>query len=129
MGFFRENRRATLSNITIKINNIELVTVSSRTVSRRLFESGYKHRTVTKKITIGPRNCEKRLHNYRTKLHWNVEENWSRVIFSDETKLWLYGNWQNCEMLCYVFRVYCVLRCQYLDSSWWKSEKYINTLD
>lgn len=83
----RENRRATLSDITTKVNNTGLLTLSSRTVRRRLFESGFKRRPVTKKITIGPRNREKRLRYCRTKLHWNVQENWSRIIFSDETKI------------------------------------------
>lgn len=69
------------------MNNTGLFNMFSRTVRRRLFESGYKRKPVTKKITIVPGNREKRLRYCRTKLHWNVNNDWARVIFSDETKI------------------------------------------
>jgi hypothetical protein len=62
--------------------------VSSRTVCRRLFREGYKHRVVSKKITISQVN---RFGFCRRKLHWTVDQ-WSHIIFSDETKIILGQN-------------------------------------
>lgn len=83
----RGNRRQTLEDLTSKFNNSAVVKVSSRTVRRRLFESEYKRHVVSKTISIRKVNRSRRMGFCRQKLHWNVQNNWSRVIFSDETKI------------------------------------------
>jgi len=42
---------------------------------------------VRKKITIGTRNQAKRRSFCREKLQWTVDNNWSHIIVSDETKI------------------------------------------
>lgn len=66
--------------------------ISERTVRRRLCEDGYRRRVVSKRITISHVNREQRKRFFRQKLTWTVRENWSRVIFSDETKIMLGNN-------------------------------------
>ena len=85
----RENRRHTLEDLTNKFNNTSVDNLSSRTVRRRLFESGYKRRVISKKITIRKENRARRCSFCRQKLTWTstVCNNWYKVIFSDETKV------------------------------------------
>ena len=40
-----------------------------------------------KKITIGPFNRERRLRFCRSKVNWSVENDWAKIIFSDEKKV------------------------------------------
>lgn len=61
--------------------------VSNRTVRRRLKEQCYQRCSVSKKITISKNNRQSRVSWCRSKLAWTVEENWSKVIFSDEMKV------------------------------------------
>lgn len=82
----RKNRRQTLEDLTTKFNNNSVENISSRTV-RRLFENKYKKHVVSKKITIRRENRFRRIDFCRQKLCWTVENNWSKVIFSDETKV------------------------------------------
>jgi transposase len=83
----RENRRQTLEDLRNKFNNTSVDNLSSRTVRRRLFESGYKRRVISKKITIRKENRACRCSFCCQKLTWTVRNNWCRVIFSDETKV------------------------------------------
>ena len=83
----KDNRRGSLVDVTTAYNNKGINNLSSRTVRRRLFEFGYKRRVISKVITIGPVNRQRRLTYSRLKLHWTVPNQWSKVIFSDETKV------------------------------------------
>jgi hypothetical protein len=83
----RGNRRQTLENLTNKFDNTSVDNLSFRTVRRRLFESGYKRRVISKKITIRKENRACRCSFCRQKLTWTVRNNWCKVIFSDETKV------------------------------------------
>jgi hypothetical protein len=56
----REKRRQTLEDLTNKFNNTSVDNLSSRTVRRRLFESGYNGRVISKKITIRKENRARR---------------------------------------------------------------------
>jgi hypothetical protein len=94
----KTNRRQTLKDVTARFNQRTSCNVSSRTVCRRLFWEGYKRRVVSKKITISQINCQRRVGFCRRKLHWRVDQ-WSHIIFSDETKIIL---GQNCKI--YVWR-------------------------
>ena len=83
----RGNRRKTLEDLTNKFDNTSVDNLSSGTVRRRLFESGYKRRVISKKITIRKENRARRCSFCRQKLTWTVRNNWCKVIFSDETKV------------------------------------------
>jgi transposase len=82
----KRNRRQTLKDLTARFNNRTGCNVSERTVRRRLCFDGYKRRMICKKITISRVNRDRRMGFCRQKLHWNVQNNWSSIIFSDETK-------------------------------------------
>ena len=74
--------------------------MSERTVRSLLSSDGYRRCAVSKRITISRVNKERRKRFCRQKLTWTVRENWSRVIFSDETKIMLGNNnkihvWRN----------------------------------
>ena len=66
--------------------------MSERTVRRRLCFGGYKRRMMWKKITISRVNRDRRMGFCRQKLHWNVQNNWSSIIFSDKTEIMLGRN-------------------------------------
>jgi len=83
----KHNWRPTLAELTLEFNTASGSSLSSRTVKRRLFAEGYKRKAMSKKITIGARNQAKRRSFCREKLHWTVDNNWSHIIFSDETKI------------------------------------------
>jgi hypothetical protein len=59
--------------------------VSKRTVQRSLYQEGYIRRVVKKKVRIREVNRKKRVKWAREKLHWRIEGQWDRVIFSDES--------------------------------------------
>lgn len=73
-----------LSDLTSVFNDSVPEQVSSRTVRRRLKEQCYQRCSVSKKITISKNNRQSRVSWSRSKLAWTVEENWSKVIFSDK---------------------------------------------
>jgi len=83
----RSNRQSTLKNVTAKFNNKAIFNYLIRSIRRRLFDSGFKRWPVSKKITIGPFNWERRLQFCRSKVNWCVENDWAKIIFSDETKV------------------------------------------
>ena len=87
----KTNRRQTLKDVTARFNQRTGCIVSSRTVCRRLFREGYTRRVVSKKITISQVNCQRWVGFCRRKLHWTVDQ-WSHIIFSDETKIILGQN-------------------------------------
>jgi hypothetical protein len=61
--------------------------VSKRTVQRSLYQEGYNRRVVKKKVRIREVNRKKRVKWARGKLHWRIEGQWDRVIFSDESQV------------------------------------------
>jgi hypothetical protein len=75
-----------------RFNNRTGCNVSERTVRRRLCFVGYKRRMICKKITISRVNRDRRMGFCRQKLHWNVQNNWSSIIFSDKTEIMLGRN-------------------------------------
>jgi hypothetical protein len=102
----RENRRQTLEDLTNKFSNTSVDNLSSRTVRRRLFESGYKRRVISKKISVRKENRAHRCSFCRQKLTWTVRNNWCKVIFSDETKVMIGADkkiyvWRRCNERVY----------------------------
>jgi hypothetical protein len=51
----------------------------------------YKIRVISKKITIRKENRARRCSFCRQKLTWTVRNNWCKVIFSDETRTFMFG--------------------------------------
>ena len=57
-----------------------------KTIKRRLKENGY-YRGVYKKKVITNANRKKRMSWCREKRWWNVQNQWSKMIFSDESQI------------------------------------------
>ena len=83
----KNNRRKSLTEITSTFNRSAPRNLSKRTIQRRLHEHGYYRRVVKKHTTISAKNRLTRRAFSRSHLHWTVERDWSRVIFSDETQM------------------------------------------
>ena len=92
LNVVKTNRRKTLSEISATFNQQTPQKLSKRRVQRRLHEHGYRKRVVKKVTTISARNRLKRRAFSRSHLHWNVQRDWSKVIFSDETQVVLGKN-------------------------------------
>ena len=82
-----KNRRQSLSDLTVALNETIPVPISETTVKRKLKRLAFKRCTVRKTITISAHNRTKRVSWCRERKHWTVEQNWSNIIFSDETKV------------------------------------------
>lgn len=87
----REDRSATLVDITNKFNNQNHVQVCKRTIQRALYKFDYKKRSIRKKLGVRAVNRLRRVHWCRTHLTWTVQNNWRTVIFSDEMKVVVSG--------------------------------------
>jgi len=86
------NRREPLATITNKVNEVIPRNISHRTVRRRLKFYGYSRRRVRKTLTVSLVNRKKRVAWCRSKLCWTVNQNWKKVIFSDETQVVIGNN-------------------------------------
>lgn len=82
----KTNRRQSLRDITTSFNNTVSVKVSNRTVRRRLKQEGYRRGKIQKTLTISKVNRQRRILWCRNKRHWTNEQ-WQKVIFSDETQV------------------------------------------
>ena len=86
------DRRQSLTEITNKLNNVLLNTISARTVHRRLRLHGLTRRKICKTLTIRTENRHRHVHWCRSKLRWTLNRDWKRVIFSDETQVLVDSN-------------------------------------
>jgi hypothetical protein len=64
--------------------------VSVSTVRRALIECGLVGRVAAKKPLLGTKNVRKRLAFAKKYVNWTTEQ-WSRVLWTDETKIELFG--------------------------------------
>lgn len=77
-----------MTNIKIsKYTNITGCFAFNRAVRWRLCNDEYRRRVIFQRIIISHVHQERRKRFCRQKLTWNVRENWSRVIFNDETNI------------------------------------------
>lgn len=83
----RSDRKTPLKDVTTRFNENRETQVSKRTVQRSLYQEGYNRRVVKKKVRIREVNRKKRVKWAREKLHWRIEGQWDRVIFSDESQV------------------------------------------
>lgn len=86
------DRRATFRMLTSVINRNpkKCNKVSFSTVRRSLIKSGMNGRIAVRKPWLLPENIEKRFKFAKLHEHCTIED-WHQVLFSDETKLGLFG--------------------------------------
>ena len=80
------NRRQSLGDITNSAHNFIPVSLSSRTIRRRLRQHDFRRRKIAKALTICRQNRKRRVAWCKNKLSWSLEK-WNTVIFSDETQV------------------------------------------
>jgi hypothetical protein len=76
----RSNRRSILKDVTANFNNRAILNYSIRSTRRRLFDSGFKRRPVSKKFTIGSFNRERGHRFIGSKVNWSVENDLAKII-------------------------------------------------
>ena len=86
------DRRAPLKEVTARFNEYRTSSVSQKTIKRRLKENGYFRVVYKKKVVIKNANRKKRMSWCGEKRWWNVQNQWSQVIFSDESQICVGGN-------------------------------------
>ena len=83
----KRNRRQTLKDLTVKLNESIPVRVSETTVKRKLKRLEYERRPVRKTTTISEKNRTARVSWCHERKNWTVDEKWKYILFSDETKV------------------------------------------
>ena len=83
----KRNRRQTLKDLTVKLNESIPVSVSETTANRKLKRLEYERLRVKKTTTISEKNRKARVSWCQEKKNWTVDEKWKQIIFSDETKV------------------------------------------
>ena len=83
----RSDSKTPLKDVKTKFNENRETQLSKRTVQRSLYQEGYNRRVAKKKVRIREVNRKKRVKWAREKLHWRIEGQWDRVIFSDESQV------------------------------------------
>jgi transposase len=81
----KKNRKITLNEIREKLD----VDVSTRSIQRKLLESGIRSRSAVRKPFISKVNASKRLMWCRSRRGWSLKD-WKRVIWSDECRIELW---------------------------------------
>ena len=85
-----KNRKASSGDINGILHEAG-VSVSNRTVRRRLVDVGLRARIPRKKPFLNVKQRQKRLNWAKEHLSWSLED-WGRVIWSDETKISIFGS-------------------------------------
>jgi hypothetical protein len=73
--------------VTTRFNKNREIQVSKRTVQGSLYQKGYNRRVLKKKVRFREVNRKTRVKWAQEKLHWRIESQWDRVIFSDESQV------------------------------------------
>ena len=58
------------------------VLICKRSIQRRLNKNGFHRRIVAKTLTISLKNRKNRVQWCRNRLHWTIQEQWNKIIFS-----------------------------------------------
>lgn len=86
----RNNRQATLEQITEELNKSLTISASVHTVRRALHGQGYHGRTAKKKPLVSEVNRKKRRFWCLARKNW-VDE-WNRIVYSDESRFEIFEN-------------------------------------
>lgn len=86
-----KNRHASAPDLKVQLENACGVSVSARTVQRRLVECGLLAYRPKKKPLLTNKMKQKRLSWAKQHVSWTMDQ-WNSVIFSDESKFNLYGS-------------------------------------
>jgi len=78
-------------DIANELANLHLANVHPNTVRNRLNEKDLHGRALAKKSLLSPRHCKARLEFAKIHQNW-TEDAWSKVLWSDETKICLHGS-------------------------------------
>ncbi|PIO73325.1 transposase [Teladorsagia circumcincta] len=81
----------TCVDIAAKFSASDGLNISRRTVGRRLSAVGLNGRRPVRKPLIRSKNRKARVEFARRHLHW-ISSDWSKVLFSDESKFKLFGS-------------------------------------
>ena len=81
------HRRTPLKKIYALFNQDSGLKLCKRTLDRYCRILGFTRAPSTKKQVLNQRHCTARLLWCKPRRHWNVEQNWSKVIFSDESMI------------------------------------------
>ena len=84
-------RITTAPKLALQLRNASGVSISSRTVIRRLREVGIRPRHPAVRIILKPRHKQARLQFARNHIHW-TQQQWTNVLFSDESRFSLQFN-------------------------------------
>ena len=84
------DRRKTVPVITQEFNSMRENKVSQSTIRRSLIRSGLRGRVAAKKPLLRSFNIKRRLNWALDHVHWTPEQ-WSNVLFTDESKFELFG--------------------------------------
>ena len=86
-GLVKSNRRLTVQDITVKLNECKTKTFSQKTVQRVLHSEGYKRRLAKKKMVVRKANRKKRVKWCKERRSRTVDNYWEKVMFSDESQI------------------------------------------
>lgn len=85
------NRRQSAVKIAYEIQNEFNVNLHPQTIRNRINSKGYSGRIAVKKPFISAKNKRIRLQWAKDKINWSLDQ-WKHVIWSDETKILLFGS-------------------------------------
>ena len=88
------NRRAPLKKILAEFNANNDFTISKRTFDRYCRILGFKRAPAGKKQVLNDRHRRTRLAWCRPRRLWTVQDNWSKIIFSDESMIKIGDNYR-----------------------------------
>ncbi len=84
----RDDRKATVTQITTRYNQAMLNTISERTTLRTLKQMGYSSRRPHRVPLLSAKNRKRRLQFTQTHQNW-TKEDWNNVAWSDESRFLL----------------------------------------
>ncbi len=84
----RDDRKATVTQITIRYNQGMQNTISERTTCRTLKQMGYSSRRLHRVLLLSAKNRKQRLQFTQTHQNWTIED-WRNVAWYDESRFLL----------------------------------------
>ncbi len=85
---FRDDRKATVTQITTRYNQVMQNTISERTTRRSLKQMGYSSRRPHRVLLLSAENRKRRLQSTKAHQNWTIED-WKNVAWSDESQFLL----------------------------------------